>query len=51
MGCPSFPFRVARFLLAKMKQTNIRHTQILLPMALKVAKSDFEPRIDEQLVQ
>ena len=26
-----------------------RHTQLLLPPALKVAKSDFEPRIDKQL--
>ena len=26
-----------------------RRTQLLLPPALKVAKSDFEPQIDEQL--
>ena len=27
----------------------IRHTQLILPPTLKVEKSDFEPRIGEQL--
>ena len=29
--------------------SNIRRTQLLLPPTLKVAKSDFEPRIAKQL--
>ena len=36
-------------LLRQQEARNYRRTQLLLPPTLKVVKSDFEPRIGEQL--
>ena len=52
-GFPSsfrlIPHNVSGILPTMAFVSHIRRTQLLLPPALKVAKSDFEPQIAEQL--